>query len=130
MEYVLGGLVVVAVLAFVVLPLLSGRRADAEAQARPDPAQERATIYRELLELELDQKVGKVAEADYQEVNEALLARAAALISQEEAESTTADAKVEREIAEARLALRRADAAPGVEPVDLSASAPAEETWA
>ena len=121
MEYVLGALIVVAVLAFVVLPLLRGRRSDAEAPGALDPAQERAAIYRELLELELDQKVGKIAEADYREINEALLARAAALISQEDAASM--DAEVEREIAAARQALRCAESAP-------TGSAPAEETRA
>lgn len=132
MAYLLGGLVVVAVLAFVVLPLLRGRQADAEARGAVDPAQERAAIYRELLELELDQKVGKIAEADYREVNEALLARAAALISQEDADSTETDAQVEREIAEARQALRRAEPAPAASTPPESAPAPesarAEET--
>jgi len=112
-EYVLGGLVVVTVLTFVVLPLLRGRTTDPETSGAPDPAQERAAIYRELLELELDQKVGKIAEADFQEANDALLARAAALISQEDAASTTADAEVEREIAEARYALQQTQTTPG-----------------
>ena len=123
MEYVLGALVVVAVLAFVVLPLLRGRPADAEAPGALDPVQERAAIYRELLELVLAQKVGKIAEADYREINGMLLARAAALISQEDAESTAADAQVEREIADARQALRRAQSA-------LADTTPAEETRA
>jgi cytochrome c-type biogenesis protein CcmI len=122
-EYVLSGLIVVAVLAFVVLPLLRGRRADPEAPVALDPAQERAAIYRELLELELDQKVGKIAEADYQEINDALLARAAALISQEDAASISADAEVEREIAEARRALRQTESTP-------AESTTAEETRA
>ena len=106
MEYLLGGLVVVAVLAFVVLPLL--RRHDSNGVVHPtiDPSNERAEIYRQLLELELDQKVGKIAEADYREISDAMLARAATLISQEDAESLTADAAVEREIAAAREALR------------------------
>ena len=118
MAYVLGALVVVAVLAFVVRPLLRRRPADAADSPTVDTAQERAGIYRELLELELDQRVGKIAEADYQEQSALLLARAAALISQEDAESVAADVAVEREIAEARVALRRA------------ASPPAEETRA
>ena len=125
MEYLFGGLVVVAVLAFVVLPLLRGgpSHPDTDAEPAPDPARQRAAVYAELLELELDQKVGKIAEADYREVNEALLARAAALISQEDAASTAADAVLEREIAVARAALRRANPAP-------PESAPAEETRA
>jgi cytochrome c-type biogenesis protein CcmH/NrfG len=109
-EYILGGLVVVSVLAFVVLPLLRGRRA-APATLTPDgPVEERATIYRELLELELDQKVGKITDADYRELGDALLARAAALISDEDAQ-VTADDEVEREIAEMRKSLRAPESA-------------------
>ena len=114
MEYLLGAVVVLAVLAFVVLPLFGGRSSLAGIGDAPDPTHERAAIYRELLELELDLKVGKLAEADYRELNEALLARAAALISQEDASATAADALVEREIAAARAALRQA-AAPAAE---------------
>jgi cytochrome c-type biogenesis protein CcmI len=125
-EYLLGVLVVVAVVAFVVLPLLRGRRADGETQVSPDPASERAAIYRELMELELDQKVGKIADADYREINDALLARAAALISQEDADTAAADAQVEREIAEARKALRQTDSTPAE--CLASESAPAGET--
>lgn len=102
MEYLLGGLVVVAVLAFVVLPLVRRTGGETATVASPAPAEERAAIYRELLELELDQRVGKVTEADYKELSEALLARAAALISVEDAESTTVDAAIEHEIAAMR----------------------------
>ena len=126
MEYVLGALVVVAVLAFVVWPLLRGRRADAVSAAVSDPAQSRAEIYRELLELELDHKVGKIAAADYQDLSDALLARAAALITLEDAESTAADAALESEIAEARKALRRPEPVPARPP--SADSTPAEET--
>jgi cytochrome c-type biogenesis protein CcmI len=111
MEYLLGAVVVLVVLGFVVLPLVRGRSAAADVREAPDPTHERAAIYRELLELELDQKVGKLADADYHELSEALLARAAALISQEDASSTAADALVEREIAGARATLRRAESA-------------------
>jgi cytochrome c-type biogenesis protein CcmI len=110
-EYILGGLVVVSVLAFVVLPLLRGRRA-APATLTPDgPVEERATIYRELLELELDQKVGKITDADYRELGDALLARAAALISDEDAQVTADDNEVEREIAEMRKSPRAPESA-------------------
>ena len=115
MEYVLGALVVLAVLAFVALPLVGGRSTAATVTDAPDPTLERAAIYRELLELELDLKVGKLAEADYREHSEALLARAAAIIAQEDASSTAADDQVEREIAAARAAFRQAETPPAEE---------------
>lgn len=116
MEYILGGLVVVGVLAFVVLPLLRGRPAAPVILAPDGPADERAGIYRELLELELDQKVGKITETDYRELSDALLARAAALISDEDAQVTAANDAVEREIAEMRAALRSPESATASEP--------------
>lgn len=128
MEYVLGGLVVVAVLAFVVLPLLRGRQTTPAALVTDSSTDERAGIYRELLELELDQKVGKITEADYREISEALLARAAALISDEDALVTGADDELEREIAEMRTTLRSTEPTPAKS--SSPDSTPAEETWA
>lgn len=105
MWYLLGALVVVVVLAFVVLPLVR-RRASGSVPVVASPADERAAIYGELIELELDQRVGKVDEADYQALSETLLARAAELIAAEDALSGDADSEVEREIAAARESLR------------------------
>lgn len=105
MEYALAALVVLAVLAFVVLPLVRGVKAVPVAPSVATAAQERAVIYQELVELELDQRVGKVSEADYREQADALLARAAALISDEDAQASVADEQLEREIAAVRAAL-------------------------
>jgi hypothetical protein len=113
--YGAGAAVVLIVLVFVVLPLIWRRPAAAPADnsaAAPSLAEQRATIYRELTELELDQKVGKVADADFSEQSEALLARAASLISAEDAEDAALDARIEREIAEARAALKPPAEAP------------------
>lgn len=104
--YVLGALVVVLVLAFVVLPLVRRRATVATVATEPTLAEQRAAIYQELTELELDQRVGKVSDADYLEQSEMLLARAAALIAAEDAEAAILDREIEREIAEARAALR------------------------
>jgi hypothetical protein len=103
--YALGALVVILVLAFVVLPLTRRRPVATKAAAGPSLAVQRAEIYQELTELELDQRVGKISEADYQEQSEALLARAAALIAAEDAEAASVDQQIEREIAEARTSL-------------------------
>jgi hypothetical protein len=113
--YALGALVVLVVLAYVVLPLLRRHTTVAsadETSIAPSLAEQRATIYRELTELELDQRVGKVADSDFAEQSEALLARAASLISREDAEHVAEemdlDVRVEREIAEVRATLAQA----------------------
>jgi len=113
--YALGALVVLAVLAFVVLPLVRRRQtvgSSPDASLTPALAEQRASIYRELTELELDQRVGKVTEADFREQSEALLARAASLISEEDAEAASLDAVVEREIADVRATLHPPTSAP------------------
>jgi hypothetical protein len=119
MEYVLAAVVVVAVLAFVVLPLVRGGTpspADASAPVVLSAAQERAAIYQELVELELDQRIGKVTADDYREQADALLARAAALISAEDADASAADEQIEREIAAVRAGLHAPDPTPAGEP--------------
>jgi hypothetical protein len=106
-EYLLGGLVVLAALAFVALPLLRPRRTEVgQGEATPTLAQQRAAIYRELLEAELDHRVGKLDEADFRALADGLRARASLLVSEEDAALRAADEQVEREIAEQRAALR------------------------
>jgi len=119
MEYTLAAVVVVAVLAFVVLPLVRGvtpSPTDASAAVVLTAARERSAIYQELVELELDQRIGKVTTDDYREQADVLLARAAALISAEDAESSAADAQIEREIAAVRAGLHYPEPTPTGEP--------------
>ena len=107
MEYLAGAVVVGLVLLFVGWPLL--RQSASASLASPqvaDPAAERAEIYRELVELELDHRIGKVTAVDFRELSDGLLARAAALIAAEDAEAHDADEQVEREIGAMREALR------------------------
>ena len=112
MEYLLGGLVVLIALAFVGWPLLRPPRSVPTGEAPVlSSAEQRAAIYRELLELELDQRLGKLDEADYRALADALLARAAALLSAEDATIESLDEQIEREIAEHRRALHPASAA-------------------
>ncbi|HZO28694.1 MAG TPA: c-type cytochrome biogenesis protein CcmI [Chloroflexota bacterium] len=125
MEYLLGALVVLAVLAFVVVPLVRRQQTESLPPIALDCPDERAAIYRELLELELDQKVGKISEADFQELSDGLLARAAALISQEDSLLNSDDA-IEREIAAARASLREASPEPA--PSTPAPSAPVTPT--
>jgi hypothetical protein len=109
MEYALGALVVLAVLAFVVLPIVR-RLPSSGAAPVAEAVEHRAAMYQELLELELDQKVGKITEAEYRELSEALLMRAAASISNEDIHSAPEGDEVERAIAHARATLRQTDA--------------------
>ena len=116
MEYFAGALVVGAVLAFVALPLVRRQDADDSRVAQTtSSADERAAIYRELVELELDHRIGKLTVTDFREHSDALLARAAALIVAEEAQTGDADEQVEREIAAMRQALRLSPSASAAE---------------
>ena len=109
MEYLLGGLVVLAAIGFVALPLLRPQRSGVgEGDRAPSLAEQRAAVYRELLDAELDHRVGKLDEADFRTLADGLRARAALLLSEEEAALRQADEAVEREIAEHRAALRDA----------------------
>ena len=86
MEYMLGAAVVLIALAFVGWPLLRPPRTVAlDVEPVLSPAEQRAAIYRELVELELDQKLGKLDEADHRALADALMARAAAFLADEDA---------------------------------------------
>jgi hypothetical protein len=114
MEFATAGLVVAAVLIFVVLPLVRrGGPVRDVAEPSTATAERRAAIYRELLEVELDHHVGKVADEDFREQSDALLARAAALITEEDAQASAND-ELEQEIAAMRETLQSpAPTAPG-----------------
>ena len=106
MEYLLGAVAVLAALAFVAYPLF--RRSEAAPLPAETPetfAERRAGVYRELLELEFDHRVGKLSEADYRQLADACLARATALVAAEEQTTEAIDARIEREVAAMRAAL-------------------------
>jgi hypothetical protein len=106
-EYLAGALVVCAVLAYVGYPLVRHSQTGAALTGgEGNSADERAAIYRELVELELDHRIGKVTVADFRELSDGLLARAAALIVAEGTETGTIEEQVEHEIAAMRTALR------------------------
>ena len=117
MEYVLGGLVVLGALAFVIWPLLRPVSTPTTvAESEPSPAEQRAAIYRELVELELDQRLGKIDEADHQAQADVLIARAAALIGEDDDTRENIDERLEREIAAERESLHRSAASRMGEP--------------
>lgn len=117
MEYLAGAVVVLAALAFVAQPLF--RRAEAVTPPDESPesyAERRAVVYRELLELELDHRIGTLNDADFHQLSDACLARAASLVAAEEQTTEAVDARIEREVAAMRAALH-AHAAPDERPV-------------
>ena len=102
---ILIGLIAVALaVAFVLYPLVVPRRPSRGVLA-DELAEQRATIYRQVLELEFDYRMGKLSEADYHELTQALLARASALLAQAEQTNLSLEARLEEEIAAARAAL-------------------------
>ena len=107
MEYALGALAVVAALAFVAYPLLRRDEPAASTAEAPETfAERRAAVYRELLELEFDHRVGKLSDADFRELADACLARASQLVAAEERTTEALDARIEREVAAMRAALQ------------------------
>ena len=107
MEYLLGMIAVVAALAFVAYPLFRRSAAATPPTEAPESfAERRAAVYRELLELEFDHRVGKLSQADFRQLADACLARAAALVAAEERTTEALDARIEREVAAMRVAMR------------------------
>jgi hypothetical protein len=119
-ELVLGAVVVALAIAFVAYPLLRpsatsftavgsslGLAADDE-RGGVELSAAREAIYREILELEFDHRIGKLDDADYTQLAEACLARAAALVAESDAREAGLEDRVEQEIASMRAALRRA----------------------
>ncbi|MDP8922407.1 MAG: hypothetical protein M3O34_05960 [Chloroflexota bacterium] len=112
MEYLAGAVAVLAALAFVAYPLV--RRAAATAppvESTESYAERRTAVYRELLELEFDHRVGKLSNEDFRQLADACLARAAALVAAEEQMAEALDACIEREVAAMRMAMQARSAA-------------------
>jgi hypothetical protein len=108
MELLLGATVVAVAIGFVVWPLFRPAQTADEprAEAAPSGIANRRQIYREVLELEFDHRVGKLTDEDHRSLSEACLARATALVAEEERRIEAAERRVEQEIAEMRRALR------------------------
>lgn len=105
---IVAGVVVVAIAAlFAFLPLARARRAPAECPpSEPnDAAARRFAIYRQLLDLELDHRTGKLSAEDQALFTSELLAQATVLLREESQELEDLNAAIEREIAAARQAL-------------------------
>lgn len=109
MDLLLGATVVAVAIGFVVWPLFRPARPADEPRAEaaaPSGIANRRQVYREMLELEFDLRVGKLTDEDHRALSEACLARATALVAEEERQIEAAERRVEQEIAEMRRALR------------------------
>ena len=110
MELALAALLVTGTLAFVVYPLIrppAASQAEVVEQvtAPHDLTSRRHAIYREIVDLQFDRRMGKLTQADYQHLSAESLRRAADLLAQGEAADEELEAHVEREIQATRVAL-------------------------
>jgi hypothetical protein len=104
----LGLLIAIAALTFVLLPILRPTPADREAgRERRERELQRSELYRQILEIEFDQRTGKIDPADARQLSKGLLARAALLVAADGSHlaSGEAEAEIEREVAALRRAL-------------------------
>lgn len=105
----IGILLAVLVILFVLHPLISGDGGEREGtERRSELAEQRRLLYEQIIELEFDQRVGKVSAADARELSARLLQQAAALLAAERATEETAEKEVEREIEALRRTLAAA----------------------
>ena len=100
---ILGIALVAAAAAFALLPFARTARPEAIASAEPGAA-DRFGLYRQVMELEFDVQVGKLAAEDYERLSRALLAEAGQALKQERGSAAELDEEIEREIAAARAA--------------------------
>jgi hypothetical protein len=106
----LGLLIALLALAFVLYPLLLVSRSAEPASAQLNELQaRRRELYRQILDLEFDQRLGKLDPADAGALSHELFSQATALLAQEPtAAMVDVEAEVEREILAVRQALAAA----------------------
>lgn len=84
----LGLVVALLALAFVLYPLLRPLPTAEEGQPALDRAELRQSLYRQVLDIELDQRIGKLDAAEARELSAGLLRQAAALLAGEADDET------------------------------------------
>jgi hypothetical protein len=105
---ILGIALVALAAAFVLLPFARGARLE---QTVPSlGSTDRMSLYRQILELEFDRDMGKLSQADFEELSAQLLAEAGTALRAERGALTEVDDEIEREIAAARAAFAAARA--------------------
>jgi hypothetical protein len=105
---VIGILLVGVAAAFALVPFARGAPDDTESSPALPAHDERLKIYQQVLELELDQELGKLSEDDYRTLSGGLLAEASVLLEQERGATAALDDELEQEIAAARAAFAAA----------------------
>jgi hypothetical protein len=81
MEFLVVLVVLAAVVLFVTAPLRrTGRAAEPASTTLPDLEAAREAKYRELRDAELDHRTGKLSDADYEELDQALRGEAIAIM--------------------------------------------------
>lgn len=100
---ILGVALVAAAAVFALLPFARAAREE-PAAALEAGTTDRFALYRQLLELEFDVQVGKLAAADYAQLSSDLLAEAGQALQEERGTLGQLDDEIEREIAAARAA--------------------------
>ena len=114
---ILGFALVAAAAAFVLLPFARGAHADSTAGASPNLTSERYSLYRQVLELEFDRDMGKLSQADFEQLSAGLLAQAGEALRDERGAFGAVDDEIEREITAARAAFAAARRAQTESPV-------------
>ncbi|CAN5780547.1 hypothetical protein BH23ACT12_BH23ACT12_08660 [soil metagenome] len=110
-EQVLVGLLALGALAWIVRPLFGRRRAikgPEDDRRTADLLEEKQSVYRSILDLELDHEMGKVGNEDYQQLRQRSKAEALGIIRELEGEAPEENeqATLEEEIRAARARLR------------------------
>ena len=100
---ILGIALVAAAAAFALLPFARAATPEPVASADPGPT-DRFGLYRQVMELEFDVQLGKLAADDYEQLSRALLAEAGQALKEERGTTAELDEEIEREIAAARAA--------------------------
>ncbi len=93
-------ILVVAVVAFVVYPLIRPQRSplDGASSQSEELLRRRDRVYTELRELEFDHRVGKVTDEDYAEAREQLETEAARILQAIDVELKAIDDEIERQV--------------------------------
>ena len=104
---IVGIVLVAAAAAFVLLPFTRGAHIESVAPSDATTI-DRFGLYRQVLELEFDRDLGKLSQADFEQLSAQLLAEAGESLRDERGTMGEVDQEIEREIAAARAAFAAA----------------------
>ncbi len=101
---ILGIALVAAAAAFALLPFARAAAPETNAASTEPGPTNRIGLYRQVMELEFDFQLGKLAPEDYAQLSSELLAQAGEALRHERGSLSEVDEEIEREIAAARAA--------------------------